>query len=167
MKEETRHDETGTRDKIREKAAGLASSAKEKVEAQYEQRVESALGEVSGIANALRQAGQQLREQNSSALGATVMTTVADRLDSIRNTIDGKDLGEVAANVERFARRNPTVFLSTAAALGFLAVRFLKSSNRSHETGLMPFDTDFDAPFRGMPRGGDFAGGRGSGSGAL
>jgi hypothetical protein len=42
-----------------------------------------------------------------------------------------KDLNGLMGDVESFARRQPVAFFGAAVAAGFLAVRFLKSSNQA------------------------------------
>ncbi len=55
--------------------------------------------------------------------------SVASQVEQFSRYLEKKDLRDVANDVERFARRNPAVFLGGAFALGLLAARFLKSAN--------------------------------------
>jgi hypothetical protein len=52
----------------------------------------------------------------------------------------------MVGEVERFARRQPTLFLGIAVAVGFLAVRFLKSSGRMDEGAQIGYNTDRQLP---------------------
>lgn len=119
---------SNVRDTVREKAAGLANDAKQQARAQYDEKKEVARGELDTLASALRRAGSEVGE--SGGMSGRLISTAADRIESFSRSIEGKDLDEVIYSVERFARSNPAAFLGGAVAIGFLASRFLKSSNR-------------------------------------
>ena len=111
---------------VRDKAAGLASSAKEQARTQFDQKKGSALGELDTLVSALQRVGSELGDD--SGMTGKVISTVSTRLESFSRSLDGKDLDGVVRDVESFARRNPAAFLGSAVAIGFLASRFLKSS---------------------------------------
>lgn len=111
---------------VRDKAAGLASSAKEQARTQFDQKKGSALGELDTLVSALQRVGSELGDD--SGVTGKVISTVTTRLESFSRSLDGKDLDGVVRDVESFARRNPAAFLGSAVAIGFLASRFLKSS---------------------------------------
>jgi hypothetical protein len=111
---------------VRDKAAGLASSAKEQARTQFDQKKGSALGELDTLVSALQRVGSELGD--NSGMTGKVISTVTTRLESFSRSLDGKDLDGVVRDVETFARRNPAAFLGSAVAIGFLASRFLKSS---------------------------------------
>lgn len=90
-----------------------------------DQRKGAAVGELGTLAGALRRAGTELSE--NSGLAGTAVNTIAERVESISKSLDGKDLRSVMGDVEQFARRNPVAFVGGAVALGFIASRFLKS----------------------------------------
>ena len=50
-------------------------------------------------------------------------------LQRLSESVRGKDVSQLIQEAESFARRQPVAFLGAAALAGFLAVRFLKSSN--------------------------------------
>ena len=159
MEEQTSRNESGGGKSgiggtIREKASGYASTAKEKANEQFKQRVSSATGELSSFASVLRQAGEQLRTQSGSAWGATALGLVADQVESLHGKVDGGDLDDVLRFVENFARRNSMAFVGTMFGLGFLAARFAKASSegshRGHEADLVPYDDSFSQPGYGL-----------------
>lgn len=104
---------------VKEKASTLAGGA-------FEKQKGTALGELDNIASALRRAGSELGD--SSGVAGKFVSAAAERLESAGRALDGKELGDIVGDVERFARRNPATFISGAIAVGFLASRFLKSS---------------------------------------
>lgn len=121
------------RQTLKDKAADLASNAKQQIGSQYEQRVHGVMSEVTNLASALRRAGRQLRDEHSSLMAATVADQLASRLESLNGAVGNKSFDEVIGEVENFARRNPGAFLGIAAGLGFMASRFLKSSGRTRQ----------------------------------
>ena len=152
---------SSARETIRAKAADLASNAKEKANEQFEARVGTARTEISSVASALRRVGDQIRHENGSSFTAGLFTAIADRVESVGSSFEGRDLDGVLNDVQRLARRNPAAFAGTAAALGFLAARFLKSSGRNwhldREESLAPLDLTpstpgFSAGYDSAPR---------------
>lgn len=107
------------KDTVREKVSDLAGGA-------FEKQKGSALGELDSVASALRRAGSELGD--NSGVAGKLVSAIADRVESAGRSLDGKELGDVVSDLERFARRNPATFISGAIAVGFLASRFLKSS---------------------------------------
>jgi uncharacterized membrane protein YgcG len=107
------------KDTVREKVSDLAGGA-------FEKQKGTALGELDSVASALRKAGSELGD--TSGVAGKLVGAIADRVESAGRSLDGKELGDVVDDLERFARRNPATFISGAIAVGFIASRFLKSS---------------------------------------
>jgi hypothetical protein len=141
MNDESRSGDTASQVKqtVREKIGDVAGAAKQQAANAYQQQSDFARGEIGNFASALRHAGDQLAG-NGSTIGARVANGVADKLDAVGASIEGKDLDEIVRNAESFARRNPAVFFGAAALLGFAASRFLKSSGG----GFRGMDRDFE-----------------------
>lgn len=125
----------GTKAQLRDKAADLAHGAKEQVRAQYDEKKDMAVGELGTLASSLRRVVDDLGSSHPNNMSGKVVSTLADRLESFSQTLEGKDLDNVVTDVERFARRNPAAFLGGAVALGFIASRFLKSSADTYGDG--------------------------------
>jgi hypothetical protein len=62
-----------------------------------------------------------------------------------------KDVRELMSDVERFAQRQPTLFLGGAFALGLLGARFLKSSAPTENSGQMAGRTSYQDSYSGSP----------------
>jgi hypothetical protein len=124
------------RDTVRDTTKQVASAAKEQARTTYEQKKNLVLDEVGSLASALRDVGNNLKAQNDGSIAAQFTARVADRLEAVGDHLTGKDLDGIIRDVEGFGRRNPAVFLGTAAALGFLAIRFVKSSARPNSDEL-------------------------------
>lgn len=118
---------SGARQTLKDRAADLASNAKEQLGNQYEQRVTGLMSEVTHLASALRRASQQLRDDDGAMIAATITDHLAMRLESLHGSVGNKDFNAVIGDVESFARRNPAAFLGICTGIGFMASRFLKS----------------------------------------
>jgi hypothetical protein len=116
------------KDAVRETTQQVASAAKDQVNAVYEKKKNVVFDEVGNLASALREAGNKLRSQDDDSIAAKVTDRVAERLETVSTRLGGKNLDSIIRDVENFGRSNAAVFLGTAAALGFFAIRFMKSS---------------------------------------
>lgn len=94
---------------------------------------------ISGIADTIRQFGGSLRENGEqnpvTDIAAKYGDSLAEQVELVANYFDQKDLREIVRDVENFARRQPTVFVSAAFAIGLLTARFLKSSSAESSGG--------------------------------
>jgi len=81
------------------------------------------------VAQALRQTGQHLQQQEQGAVGGYV-EQAAERVESMTNYLRSRDVPELVADTQDFARHQPALFLTGALALGFIGARFLMSSGR-------------------------------------
>jgi hypothetical protein len=107
---------TGLVDRVRQTAAAQLTTQKT--------RATEALG---GVAAALRQSSQPLRD-NDQLMLADYAGKAADQLEQLSARFRERDLTELMDDVNRFARRQPALFVGAAFAAGVLAARFLKSS---------------------------------------
>lgn len=132
---------TAATDNLSDKAKSAASTASENLkntaqdvagtvsqEAQHyaDQTKETAADEVKSVASALRTAAEDLR---SGSPQERTFSQIADGLADASEAIRGKDLGELVNDLNGFAKRNPMVFLGSAALIGFAATRFAKASS--------------------------------------
>ena len=92
------------------------------------QAKDAAAGEVKNVASALRTAASELRSGSpQERTFGQIADTLADTSDALRD----KDLGEMVGAINDFARRNPMLFLGSAALIGLAATRFAKASGGS------------------------------------
>lgn len=114
-------------------AGEVYGQAKDKAVNVLDEKKTTLASGLTTVADSLRQVGDNLQtggEENQIAnLTAKYGTSLADQVEKLSGYLDNKDLRGMMRDLETFARRNPAVFLGGAFALGFLAVRFLKSSN--------------------------------------
>lgn len=134
---------SGAVDTVRESAQGLLSKAKDVAGDAYEKASETAASKLdekkgtltsglTGVAESLRQVGSSLRDAEEPNPVTDMTVRYGDKLaggiEAVSEYFERKDLREIVADTERFARRNPAIFIGGAFALGLLAARFLKSS---------------------------------------
>lgn len=125
-------------DQAKETAGQFVEQAQEQVTSQLTDQKDHAAEQIGGVAEAVRQSGQQLREQDHETV-AQYADQAADRIDQLSTYLQEHDLRQLVGEVERFARREPEIFLVGAFALGLLGARMLKSSRQRSE-----YSGDFD-----------------------
>jgi hypothetical protein len=102
------------------------TTAQDKVRSAVTTGKTSTVQALSGIAESLSVAGQQLRDQQNGA--SRFVDQAADRLDKAAKYIDTAEVDDLIQRTESWARSNPALFLGGAFVLGVLGARFLKSS---------------------------------------
>ncbi len=111
----------------------FGAATKRATEALDEKKVTVASG-LTSVADSIKQVGENLNtatdEPNPIAETAAKYTnSLASQIENLSGYFERKDVRDMVRDVETFARRNPAYFIGGAVALGFLAARFLKSSN--------------------------------------
>jgi uncharacterized phage infection (PIP) family protein YhgE len=133
------NDTTNSADNLKTGASQAFEQAKEKVSEAGGKAAETAKGQLSDrkdqvadgidtVASALRRTGDQLRSEDTGFVGDYV-NKAADAVSNISQHLRENDLDQLMRETEDFARREPTIFLGSAFALGVIAARFLKSSS--------------------------------------
>jgi hemerythrin-like domain-containing protein len=117
--------ETGQR--VVQEAQRLTSSAQEKGRSLLHDQQHFFASQLGGVAAALHRTAQQLGEEEQGGI-AQYVDQAAAGLERFSHGLQDRDLSSLLHQVEDFARRQPVAFIGSAALLGFLAARFLKSS---------------------------------------
>ena len=121
----------GLVDQAKQTVANVASTAKDGVTHQVEQRIdqtkEKALDKLDAVSGALRGAEEKL--EGTGPL-PDLAEKAAEGIDRLVHYFENKSIGDLLGSAESFARREPALFLGGAVALGIFAGRFLKSSAR-------------------------------------
>ena len=116
--------QSSTRQDLSSAGGQMADNARSMLEEQ-QRNAASGLGDFAG---ALRRAA---RESGGNASPASrIAEGAADRLQRVSDSLRNKDLDSLLRDTETFARQQPAAFIGAAALVGFLAVRFLKSSSQ-------------------------------------
>ena len=124
--------------------SGALENAKERARSRVDESKARVSGSLSAVASTLRDSGQQLRSREEGMAGGYV-EQVAERIERAANYLERADVGELVDEVERFARRQPALFIGAAFAIGVLGARFLKSSR----TDIVPYRGASDASLGG------------------
>jgi len=111
----------------RDKAAQMVDQARGQVMSQIDSQKARAAGSLGSVAQALRQAGEQLHAQDQAPFGQ-VAEQAADAVERISGFLDSRNARQLLNEAEHFARSQPALFVGGAFALGLLAARFFKSS---------------------------------------
>ena len=127
-KEQAKQQTQQVAQQARQQASDLASRGGEQVKGQLANQKHNAAQRMTPVQAALRETGQQLRNQGQGPV-AEYADKAADQVERFAGYLRENDVDTLLNDARGFARRNPAVYLGSAAALGFLATRFLKSSS--------------------------------------
>jgi hypothetical protein len=118
-------------DQAKETAGQAYEVAAEKATTKLEEKKTDLSGGLATIAGSVRQVSENLRgpdvQDSISKFTADYSQLAARKIENIANYFERKNVREMYSDLENFARRNPTVFVGGAFAVGLLAARFLKS----------------------------------------
>lgn len=118
-----------TGEKVKEQAQEKIDQAKTQAMSKLRDGKSRVAGQVGTMAHAFRSAGSELRGEDQARL-AEFTESAAERMERMGRYIDEHSLGELIDDVERIARRTPSLFLGGAFAMGLIGARFLKTSER-------------------------------------
>jgi hypothetical protein len=124
-------------DQAEQAAANVTEQARQQVTSQLESQKDRAIDSLVTVAQALRQTGQHLHEQQQGAVAAYLEQT-AQRVEGLTNHLRARDVPRLLADVEDLARRRPGMFLGAAVGIGFFGARFLMSSGQRARTQRAP-----------------------------
>jgi hypothetical protein len=118
---------------VAESVKGLASQAGEKVLNSAEEQKAAGADFASGMAGAMRRAANEFDKDVPQA--AQYIRLAADQIDTASDAFRRRDLNQLVADVQGFARRQPVAFLGAAVFAGFAVIRFLKTSTAAAGAG--------------------------------
>jgi hypothetical protein len=154
---------SGAAEQARSVAGQLAGDVREVAESLIDEQKERAAAHVGGVAEALRKTAAGLQDENEFV--ARYAARAADEIARFGESVRERGIGDIVADIDAFARRQPTLFLVGAVAAGFVVGRFMAASADRHRR-----DGDGEPGRRRRPESADrMAGGgpagRGSGNG--
>jgi hypothetical protein len=131
---------TGVIDQAKETISNVASQAGDKVASRLDSQKDQAADGLGSVAQALRQTGDHLREQDQAATVQGYIASAAGQVERFADYLRSTDVSQMVNKAEQFARRQPALFLGGAFVLGLLGARFLKSSGQagSAQSGSVP-----------------------------
>ncbi len=107
----------------------VQQQAQSLIEAQKDRAVEG----VESVAQALRQTGQQLQGEGPASFVGQYADSAANQIEQLADYLRYSDMELLMDDAQRFARREPALFVGGAFALGLMVARFLKSSSPTPE----------------------------------
>ena len=134
--------QTGTDKSGRQQSGGIVERVRDSAVNQLSTQKDRAIDGVGSVTAAVRQSTKQLRDQQHDVI-ARYVEQAADQIDNFTRQLREKDVRELASDAQRFARRQPAVFIGSAFALGLLGARFLKSSSRNDEYRTDEYGVDY------------------------
>jgi hypothetical protein len=126
---------------VKSQVSELTHSAQEQANSFLGEQKGMAAERIEGVADALRQAGQNLAGRDESML-AQYTDSLAGQLDRFSTTLRDREIGSLLADAKQLAHRQPEMFVAGALAAGFVLGRFFKSSrqSRSYQDAYSEFD---------------------------
>jgi len=118
-------------EQTQQKAGEVLDQAKNQTKSWAEDRKQAVAQSLSDVAVAVMQTGESLRGQASTGKVADMTDYAAEVTDKAASYLRETSVDQMIGEVESFGRREPMLFLVGAAALGFVAARFLKSSGKT------------------------------------
>jgi hypothetical protein len=109
---------------------GIVDRLRNAATAQLTDQKNRATDGLGSIANAVRQTTQQLREQQHDVIAGYV-DQAADQIEQFSRRLREREVTQLFSDLQDLSRRQPTLFVGGAFAVGFVAARFLKSGSRS------------------------------------
>jgi hypothetical protein len=121
-----------TGESLLDETKGIVVDVAQKAGTQASSQIDSQKGRVAGqlneVAHALR---ESLRNTQDGEGVSSYVERIASQTEKVAQYLNSNSPQQMLAGVERFARRDPILFLGGSFTLGLLAARFLKSSGRS------------------------------------
>jgi hypothetical protein len=108
----------------------LFGDVRNAAEEMIEERKGRAAETVHGVAEALRRTASNLKDDND--LVARYAQQAAETIDRFSETVRQRRVADIVADLDDFARRQPTLFLVGAVAAGFIVGRFMAASAERH-----------------------------------
>lgn len=110
-------------------AAELVEASRSAARSVLDEQKDNAARQVAAVAAAVRSAAQSLDQAKLPTL-AHYTEEAAGSIESFGQALSGRRWSELADDLEVLARRQPALFLATAAVVGLLAGRLLWASSR-------------------------------------
>jgi ElaB/YqjD/DUF883 family membrane-anchored ribosome-binding protein len=110
-----------------QQTSGILNQVREKAASQLNEQKTRATDSLGNVAQAVRQSTHHLREQQYDTV-AQFVERAADQIERFSDHLRQRDLNELVAEAQRFARQQPAVFIGSSFAAGMLAARFIKAS---------------------------------------
>jgi hypothetical protein len=112
-------------------AAGVLGTIQQRVTSRVDEQKNRAAAGLGGIADVIGNAGAELRMENEAL--ASYVDAASNQMRRFADHIRERGVEDMLDDVNKFARRNPAVFIGGAFLIGLGVARFLKASANSSE----------------------------------
>lgn len=117
---------SGVAQSLREGATGLAQQAGDKARSYAEDGKARAGGALDEFSKMMHDAAGTVDEKLGAQYGEYARSA-AGQLSGFADTLRNKDVDELIADARDFVRKSPAIAIGTAAAIGFVLARMVKS----------------------------------------
>ena len=107
-------------------ANSVLGGIQQRVTSRVDEQKNRAADGLGGIADVIRNAGNELRTENEAL--ASYVDMASDQLRRFATTIRERGVNDMLDDVHQFARRRPALFIGGAFLVGIGVARFLKAS---------------------------------------
>lgn len=118
------------KDQAQQKTAQAMDQAQQQAKSMLHEQKGRAADRLETVADALRQTGQHMKDQNEQGVGQYA-ERAADAVEQFSDRLRNKNVDELVYEAQDFARREPQWFLGGAVVAGIFLARFFKSSGSS------------------------------------
>jgi len=122
------------KDQVVSEAKNSFRQARDSATSSLTQSRHQAAERIDGIANAMRTTSEHLRTENEPRV-ADLTESIAEQAERLSSYLRDRDFRGVQSDLENLARQRPAIAIGTALAVGMLAARFFKSSQRTDGAG--------------------------------
>lgn len=138
--------------KAQEKAGDIQQQVRKQAVSGLSGQKKVAADNLQSVAEAIRKTGNQLREQDQSAV-AEYANNAAGQIERLSRYLRESDPEAMLGDVESYARRQPAVFVGGAFILGALGARFIRTSGQMRKA-TPPNSAGFSPATPGLGRSG-------------
>jgi hypothetical protein len=110
-------------------SSGLLGGIQQRVTSRVDEQKNRAADGIGGIADVIRNASNELRNENEAL--ASYVDMASDQMRRFADQIRERGVNDMMDDVTRFARRRPALFIGGAFLVGIGIARFLKSTSMS------------------------------------
>lgn len=113
----------------REQAKDLFAQTREELSRTAGEQLQRFAGTTSSMSSEL---GQMASSSEQGGLAASLVEQASSYLDKATQWVEGREPGDLVADVNTYARRHPGTFMAVAAGLGLVAGRVLRGAKDDH-----------------------------------
>jgi ElaB/YqjD/DUF883 family membrane-anchored ribosome-binding protein len=110
---------------VAEQARQIAMDRVDSVRQSTQTAKQQAADKIRKLGATVRKVGEHMRVEDQTYI-AQKAATASDQLETFADYVNSAEISTLVRDTRTLARSNPAVFFGTAAALGFVAGRFLK-----------------------------------------